>query len=379
MYSEVIEFIKEKFSNPKFIPLHEPKFIGKEKEYLNECIDSTFVSYLGKYVTQFEEQTQKYTGAKYALATVNGTAALQLALIAVGVETEDEVITQALTFVATANAISYLGAKPLFVDVNKETLGLCPDKLEDFLLNSVEIKNEQAYNKRTGKRIAACMPMHTFGHPCKIEKIVALCNKYHIPVVEDAAESLGSTVNGKHTGTFGNIGVFSYNGNKTITCGGGGMLITDDKEIFERVKHISTTAKVPHKWEYVHDEIGYNYRMPNVNAAVGCAQMEQLEFYLANKRELAQSYISFFENNKINMVTEPVNCRSNYWLNAIILDSAEERELFLKETNENGVMTRPIWQLMNKLEMFRDCEVASSENAEWLVQRIVNIPSGVRI
>lgn len=379
MFQDTVDFIQATFRTTKFIPLHEPKFIGNEKKYLNECIDSTFVSSVGKFVDKFEEMIAKYTGAKYAVATSNGTSALHISLLLCGVESGDEVITQPLTFVATCNAIDYCNAKPIFVDVDRETMGLSSDALKEFLEENTTVKNDQCINIKTGKVIRACVPMHTFGHACQIDDIVEVCDKYHIAVVEDAAESLGSYYKGKHTGTFGKLGAISFNGNKIITSGGGGCIITDDEILAKKAKHITTTAKVPHKWEYTHDEIGYNYRMPNLNAALVVAQLENLDKVLENKQELANSYKYFFEDKEINFLKEPKDSRSNYWLNAVVLKDKIERDSFLEFTNTGGIMTRPIWTLMNKLEMFKDSQCGKLDNAQWLEERVVNIPSSVRL
>ena len=297
MYSQTVEFIRETFKTNEFIPLHEPKFIGNEKKYLNDCIDSTFVSSVGKYVDKFEEEFAKKVGSKYAVATVNGTSALHISLLLADVKAEDEVITQALTFVATCNAISYIGAKPVFVDVDLDTMGLSPNSLKKFLKENCETINNQCINKTTKKIIKACVPMHTFGHACKIEDIKNICDEWNIALVEDAAESLGSYYKEKHTGTFGKLGAFSFNGNKIITSGGGGVIVTDDEEFAKKAKHLTTTAKIPHKWEYVHDEIGYNYRMPNLNAALLVAQLEKLNDFIASKRDLALKYEKIFSSN----------------------------------------------------------------------------------
>ena len=385
---EIIGFIR-KFHNQQrnFIPLHAPVFLGNEKKYLNECIDSTFVSSVGKNVDLFEEKISEYTGSKIAVACVNGTSALHLALKMVGVEPDTEVVTQPLTFVATANAIIYCGAKPVFLDVDTTTLGLSPKALRSWLSDSTtqqlnnSTKQPETINKSTGKRVAACVPMHTFGHPCRIDEIVDVCNEYHIPVVEDAAESLGSFFKGKHTGTFGKIGVLSFNGNKIVTTGGGGMLLFNDVELAEKAKHLTTQAKVPHPWEFVHDEIGYNYRMPNINAGLGVAQLEQLPKFLESKRKLAKTYSEFFSNlfperaEKLTFFVEPENAESNYWLNAILFENRLQRDEFLKLSNENGVMTRPAWELMNRLPMFQDAQCGDLTNAEWIADRLVNIPS----
>lgn len=379
MFEQTVHFIQETYNTKEFLPLHEPVFFGNEKKYLNECIDSTFVSSVGKFVDQFEQMVAEYTGAKYAVATVNGTAALHIALKLVGTDENCEVITQPLTFIATCNAISYCNAKPIFVDVNRDTMGLSPQSLKAFLENETIQKDGTCYNKTTGKKITAVVPMHTFGHPCKIDEIAAICDEYNIALVEDAAESLGSYYKGQHTGTFGKISAFSFNGNKTITTGGGGMIITDNEALAKHAKHLTTTAKVPHSYEYIHDEIGYNYRLPNLNAALGCAQMETLDVILKNKRELASQYIDFFAEQNIDFVTEVQDAKVNYWLNAIILKDKAARDLFIKETNDSGVMTRPVWVLMNRLEMFKNCQCVDLSNALWLEERIVNIPSGVRL
>ena len=381
MYSNVVEFIKSLYPDQDPVPLHAPMFLGKEKEYLNDCIDSTFVSYVGKYVTKFEEITEKYTGAKYAVAVVNGTAALQVALQIAGVKPGDEVITQALTFVATANAISHCGAEPVFVDVDLDTMGMSPEKLNDWLNKNTkyDTARKTTINQSTNQTISAIVPMHTFGHPCRIDEIIEVANKYNIPVIEDAAESLGSFYKGRHTGTFGALGVLSYNGNKTITTGGGGMIITDDEKFAEKAKHITTTGKVPHKWEYIHDTIAYNYRMTNVNAALGFAQMEYIDKILMNKRETAKLYRNFFLNTEIEFIREPVNAVSNYWLNTIKLAKRSERDKFLEYTNTQGVMTRPVWRLMNKLEMYKNCQNDLLENAIRLEDMLVNIPSSIRL
>jgi perosamine synthetase len=378
-FKDIIITIRRAFHTDGFVPLHVPVFFGNEKKYLVDCIDSGYVSSVGDYVNKFEAMVQNYVGSGSAVAAVNGTAALQVALRLVGVNRDDEVLTQALSFIGTANAIAYCGAKPVFLDVEKATLGMDPHKLAEFLQNTASITDDgHCYNKNTGKRITACVPVHIFGHPCRVDTIKDVCDAYGIPVIEDAAESIGSLYKGKHTGRFGKIGIFSFNGNKTITTGGGGMLVTDDERLAHKAKHITTTAKVPHAWEYVHDEIGFNYRMPNINAALGCAQMESLDSYLEDKRELAMRYKEYFENTPFSFVTEPADCRSNYWLNAIILKDRGQRDAFLKYSNDNGVMTRPCWRLLNTLAMYKECETYRLETAQWLEDRIVNIPSSVR-
>ncbi len=381
MYKEVVDFIKATFNvADQFIPLHEPRFVGNEKKYVMDCIDSTYVSSVGKYVNLFEEKIKDFTGAKYAIATTNGSAALHLSLVLAGVKRDELVITQPLTFIATCNAISYIGAQPLFIDVDLKTKGLSPSKLEDFLKNNTKKDSTgNLFHSASGKRIAACVPMHTFGHPVEIEELVRICTEYNIPLIEDAAESIGSLSNGIQTGRFGLMGTFSFNGNKTITCGGGGMIVTDSDEIGLMAKHLSTQSKIPHPWNFEHDNIGYNYRLPNLNAAMACAQVEQLDAFIENKRELATLYSNFFKNTSIDFVSEPENCASNYWLNAVLLKDLKERDSFLEFTNKNNVMTRPVWTLMTKLEMFKDSIKGNIENAEWLEDRLVNIPSSVRI
>lgn len=377
---EIISFIRQTFKEDKeFIPLHAPTFAGNEKKYLLETIDSTFVSSVGAFVNKFEEDFAKYTGSKYAIACVNGTNALQIALLLNDVKQEDEVLSQALTFIATANAISYVGATSIFIDVDKDTLGMSPTALKNFLIANAEKKADGfTYNKYTGKKISACVPMHTFGLLLRIDEIADICKEWNIALVEDAAESLGSYYKGVHTGNFGSVGTFSFNGNKTITCGGGGALITNDEKLAKRAKHLTTQAKLPHAWRFTHDEVGYNYRMPNLNAALVCAQLEQLDSFLKNKRELAEIYENYFHNSDIQFVKEIEGTKSNYWLNAIVFEDQEKQEAFLKQTNESGIMTRPVWDLMNTLPMFKDCQHDGLENSKWLADRLVNIPSSVR-
>lgn len=377
-FQQITDKIHEIYRTQEFIPLHPPCFIGNEKKYLNECIDTTFVSSVGKFVDRFEDMVAEYTGAKRAVVCVNGTNALFMAMKLVGVEQHDEVITQALTFIATCNAISYLGAHPVFVDVDTDTMGLSPEALRRWLDANAEVRGTECFNKTTGRRIKACVPMHTFGHPCRIDLIAQICEEYHIELVEDAAESLGSFYKGRHTGTFGRVGAISFNGNKTITTGGGGMMLFNDAELADFAKHLTTQAKVLHRWEFVHDHIGYNYRMPNINAALGCAQMESLESFVLNKRQTAEKYKSFFAQfSDIRFITEPTDSRSNYWLQAVQLKDKEAQQAFLEFTNSNGVMTRPIWELMNRLPMFVDCQTDELVNTKHFADTIVNIPSGV--
>lgn len=379
-YSKTINFIKELYGNQEFTPLSVPVFAGNEKKYLEECIDTTFVSSVGKFVDRFEEEVAKYTGAKKAVVCVSGTNALHMSLLLSGVERDDEVLTQALTFIATCNALSYIGAHPVFVDVDRSTMGLSPDAVKQWLVKNVEIRNGECFNKNTGRRVKACVPMHTFGHPVRIEELADVCEEYHIELVEDAAESIGSRYKGKHTGTFGKVGAISFNGNKTITTGGGGMMLFNDEELGAYAKHITTQAKIPHRWEFRHDHIGYNYRMPNINAALGCAQLENLDKYIASKRETASAYADFFRNiDDIDFFVEPENSFSNYWLNVVILKDKDAQLDFLQQTNDNGVMTRPIWELMNRLPMFEKCENDGLKNTVWFADRVVNIPSSVKI
>ncbi|UZH55530.1 LegC family aminotransferase [Salinimicrobium tongyeongense] len=375
---ETISFIRNTFDSRDFIPLHEPCFAGNEKKYLLNTIDSTFVSSVGAYVDEFEEKMQYITQTKKAVAVVNGTAGLQVALQLVGVERGDEVLTQALTFVATINAIAYNGAIPLFLDVDSDTMGLSPKAIKNFLNEFGEIRESGCFNKKTGNRISACLPMHTFGFPVRIEEILEICKYWHIPVVEDAAESLGSEYRTRPTGGFGTVGVFSFNGNKIATSGGGGAIVTNDQNLGEKAKHLTTTAKKPHVYEYIHEEIAYNFRMPNINAALACGQLEKLDFFLERKRSLAKLYAEFFSGKGVHFRQELNDTRANYWLMCVELEDEKEKNFFLKETNESGIMTRPIWRLMYKLPMYKECFRDSQTNAEYLESRIVNIPSSVR-
>ncbi len=407
-YKKVTDFIHELYGSKDFVPLAVPVFIGNEKKYLNECIDTTFVSSVGKFVDRFEEDIAKYTGCKRAVVCVSGTNALHMSLMLAGVERDDEVLTQALTFIATCNALSYIGAHPVFIDVDKDTMGLSPVAVREWLHANAEIREDKSnskgvngilstlsnsseqfehfqpkyscYNKNTGRRVKACVPMHTFGHPVHLDELVEVLNEYHIELVEDAAESIGSLYKGKHTGTFGKIGALSFNGNKTITTGGGGMMLFNDEELGAYAKHITTQAKIPHRWEFKHDHIGYNYRMPNINAALGCAQLEHIEEYVASKRETAKAYEEFFKDiPDIDFFVDSPDTRSNYWLQVVILKDRDAQQEFLQYTNDNGVMTRPIWELMNRLPMFENCENDGLKNTIWFADRVVNIPSSVRI
>ena len=379
MYNSIVSFIHSLYDTDEFVPLHSPLFIGNEKRYLSECIDTTFVSSVGQFVDRFEKDIAIYTGAKKAVVCVSGTNALHMAMLLVGVEREDEILTQALTFIATCNAISYIGAHPVFIDVDKVTLGLSPKAVSTWLEGNAELKNGVCYNKNSGRRIKACIPMHTFGHPVKIDELVTICDDWHIELVEDAAESIGSFYKGKHTGTFGKVGAISFNGNKTITTGGGGMLLFQDEELGKLAKHLTTQAKVPHRWAFVHDHVGYNYRMPNINAALGCAQLENLDRYIVSKRKVATEYIEYFKNvSDIEFFVDSPDTCSNYWLNAVILKDKEAQLDFLTQTNDNGVMTRPIWELMTRLPMFENCENDGLRNTIWFTDRVVNVPSSVR-
>ncbi len=380
MYNEVCAFIHSLYPGRDFVPLHEPRFIGREKEYVCEVIDSTYVSSVGEYVNRFEEMICAYTGAGYAVATVNGTTALHTALMVGGVRNGDEVITQPLTFVATANAISYCRAQPVFIDVERDTMGMSPAALKTFLANNTEQTTSGCRNKESGRRIAACLPMHTFGHPCRIEEIAVICEKHNITLIEDAAESLGSTRHGRQTGTFGRLGIYSFNGNKTITCGGGGVIVTDDKEMARRAKHLTTTAKIPHPYLYEHDAIGFNYRLPNINAALACAQLENLPRFVADKRQLAGEYRNFCkETAGISFVSEPESCRSNYWLNAVIMPDSAARDNLIKACAANNIMARPAWNLLPTMPMYAHCQTDAMDNAVWLSERIANLPSSVRL
>lgn len=377
MDKEIISFIRNTFRSEDFIPLHVPVFEGNEKIYINECIDSTFVSSVGPFVDKFEQLMSQITQTKKTTAVVNGTAAIQVGLRLVGVKENDEVITQALTFVATANAIAYNNAHPVFLDVDIDTMGLSAKAVSDFLDEFGELREDGCYNKKTGRKISACLPMHTFGFPVHLDELLKICNLWKIPLVEDAAESLGSQYKGKPIGSFGEVASFSFNGNKIVTSGGGGAITTNNIKLGERAKFLTTTAKEPHTYEYVHNELGYNFRMPNLNAALACAQLEQLNIYLSTKRNLANSYDKFFLKKGIKFRTETENTKSNYWLMCVELENKKERDFFLKFTNDNKVMTRPIWRLMSKLPMYKNCQKDSQKNALFLENRIVNIPSSV--
>ncbi len=372
-----VSLVRELYKTNDFIPLHEPRFVGKEKEYVANTIESTFVSSVGKYVDEFESKVAKFIGVKYAVATVNGTSALHAALVALDVMPGDLVITQSLTFVATCNAIKYCGAEPVFVDVDKSTFGMSAQSLDDFLSSQTVIKDGRCIHSESERRVKVCIPMHTFGHPVDIDAIKKICDKYGIHLLEDSAESLGSTYSEKGAGSFGELSIISFNGNKIITTGGGGMVVTNNEELAVKVKHLTTTAKIAHKWNYNHNEVGYNYRMPNLNAALGCAQLENLNKFINNKRNLAQVYSSWCLDNDVNFFNDTKLTKSNYWLNALILKDEKERTDFLEETNSNDIMTRPSWEPMHRLDMYKDCYSSNLENTNWLSERIVNIPSSV--
>lgn len=383
-YELILRMIRDRFGAGEgdFVPLHAPTFSGNEKKYLDECIDSTFVSSVGAFVDRFERDIAEYTGARRAVVCVSGTNALHMALMLASVERDDEVLTQSLSFIATCNAISYIGAHPVFIDVDYDTMGLSPAALREWLeKHTVKDAGNVLRNKSTGRRVKSVVPMHTFGHPCRIDEIASICDEYCLELVEDAAESIGSFYKGKHTGTFGRIGAISFNGNKTITTGGGGMLLFNDEKLADLAKHLTTQAKVPSRWEFIHDHIGYNYRMPNINAALGCAQLEEISGFLASKRKTAEIYREFFasEPGGIKFMAEPTESVSNYWLNAIAFPTREERDRFLQCSNDHGVMTRPIWELMWRLPMFEHCERDSQTNTVLLADTIVNLPSSVKL
>ncbi|WP_223552934.1 MULTISPECIES: LegC family aminotransferase [Lysinibacillus] len=374
-WMEFVENIKQLYGKD-FVALHEPTFNEKEVEYVTDCVKTGWVSSVGSYVTRFEESLAKFVGVKRAVAVVNGTAALHIALKVAGVEPKDEVLMPSLTFIATANAISYLQAIPHFVDVNMATLGVNPARLEKYLEEVAELRQGELYNKQTNRRIKALVPMHTFGHPCMMDELVALCDKYKLVLVEDIAESLGSYYKGRHTGTFGKVSAISFNGNKIVTTGGGGAVLTDDESLADYAKHLTTTAKVPHRWEFIHDEIGFNYRMPNINAALGCAQLEKMPKFIEQKRNLAEYYGKISTNIEgVQLFKEPVNTRSNYWLQTILLDECHHRDEILGFLNEQGVMSRPIWTPMHELTMYRKCPKMDLVITEQLKQTVINIPS----
>jgi len=374
-WREFAENIKKLYGKD-FVALHEPTFNEKEIEYVTDCVKTGWVSSVGSYVTRFEEDLAKFMGVKRAVAVVNGTAALHIALKIVGVKANDEILIPSLTFIATANAVAYLQAVSHFVDVNEETLGVDPLKLEKYLDEIGEFRQGELYNKQTNRRIKALVPMHTFGHPCMMDELVALCDKYKLELVEDAAESLGSYYKGQHTGTFGKVSAISFNGNKIVTTGGGGAILTDDEKLADYAKHLTTTAKIPHRWDFVHDETGYNYRMPNINAALGCAQLEKIQEFIEQKRDLTKFYENLVENIEgIRLFKEPVNTKSNYWLQVILLDEQYNRDEVLNFLNEQGVMSRPIWMPMHELKIYKECPKMDLSVTERLKHTVINIPS----
>ncbi|HEG3773177.1 TPA: aminotransferase LegC [Campylobacter coli] len=378
MFEKEISFIKSLF-NKENIALHEPCFIGNEKKYLLECIDSGFVSSVGEFVTRFEEALKEKTKARFVIATNTGTAALHIALLANGIDENCEVITQSISFVATANAIAYTGAKPVFLDIDENTLSLSPKALEHFLENQTYQKDNLSYNKTTHKPIKACVIMHTFGLSAHIKAIKELCEKYHILLIEDAAEALGSTYENKALGTFGKCGILSFNGNKIITGGCGGAILSDDENLVKLARHLSTTAKIPHPYEYDHDRIAYNYRLCNINAAILLAGLENLELFLENKRELAKIYKDFFKNHdKCKFIDEKSNEKSNFWLNTLLFKNENLRNIFLEECLKNNIFVRPVWKSLPSLKAFQDCQSDELINTKNLEKRLVNLPSSVR-
>ncbi|HED7363692.1 TPA: aminotransferase LegC [Campylobacter coli] len=379
MFKKEISFIKSLF-NKENIALHEPCFIGNEKKYLLECIDSGFVSSVGEFVTRFEEALKEKTKARFVIATNTGTAALHIALLANGIDENCEVITQSISFVATANAIAYTGAKPVFLDIDENTLSLSPKALEHFLENQTYQKDNLSYNKTTHKPIKACVIMHTFGLSAHIKAIKELCEKYHILLIEDAAEALGSTYENKALGTFGKCGILSFNGNKIITGGCGGAILSDDENLAKLARHLSTTAKIPHPYEYDHDRIAYNYRLCNINAAILLAGLENLELFLENKRELAKIYKDFFKNHdKCKFIDEKSNEKSNFWLNTLLFKNENLRNIFLEECLKNNIFVRPVWKSLPSLKAFQDCQSDELINTKKLEKRLINLPSSVRI
>ncbi len=376
-FDKLIDYIKKIYSSENNINLHSPVFIGNEKKYLKECIDSTFVSSIGKFVDKFENEIAKFTGVKRAVLCVNGTNALHISLKLTGVSSGDDVLTQSLTFIATSNAIRYCNANPVFIDVDRDTLGMSPKSLRDFLENCTYSNNGKLYNSISKNKISACLPMHTFGRSARISEIKEICDEYNLKLVEDAAEALGSYYLDKHLGTFGELGVISFNGNKIITSGGGGVIITDNDDLANKAKHLTTQAKLPHRWEYNHDNIGYNYRMPNINAALGLAQLENIHLYINKKRKLAKLYENFFEKHKIKYINERKSEKTNYWLSFILASNLEERDFLLNKFNSNGIMARPAWSLVNNNLMYIKNQKLDLVNSEWLYERIINIPSSV--
>jgi len=376
MIEKLINFIRQIYGTSSFIPLHAPILDETDKEYLIKTIESGFVSTAGEYVSEFEDQIKNYLSCNYAISTNSGTSALHISLLLLGASRNTEIITQSLTFVATCNAIRYCNADPVFIDIDKDTLGLSPNSLLKFLESSCEVRDDQkCWNKISNKEIVACVPMHTYGFPVEMDKLNEVCANYNLPIIEDAAESFGSLYRNKSTGTLGKIGTLSFNGNKIITSGAGGMIITNDKNLAKRAKHLTTTAKIDHPWEFIHDEVGYNYRMPNINAALGIAQIKKLPKILKNKRKIAIEYKNWGKDNNIKFIDESKASSANFWLNTMIAKDLNERDEILKQTNNLGIMTRPAWKPMHKLDMFRDSHKTQLINTDWAYDRIINLPS----
>ena len=376
MYESFIAFVRDLYKTSDFIPLHEPQFLGNEKEYLLEAVDSTYVSSVGHCVETFENTLANYTGVKHAIATVNGTAALHVALKLADVREQDQVITQSLNFVAVCNAIYYCNGEPIFLDVNKESLSLCPDRLEEFLSEYCDVRNDgTCWNKKDDRPVRACVPMHTFGFPADLDRLKEICDAYNIILIEDSAESLGSFYKHKHTGSVGKLSILSFNGNKIITTGGGGMVLTNNDALAHQARHLTTTAKILKGWSWQHDQIAFNYRLPNLNAALGIGQMENITKYLDSKRKIANKYHNWGNENSLQFVKEQEDTKANYWLNTIIAENREARDIFLKETNENNIGTRPAWKPMHKLNFNKNAVFSDLQNTEWLYDRLVNVPS----
>ena len=376
---ELFEKLVRSIYSEDFIPLHRPVFDEHDKENVANCIDSNFVSSAGKEITTFEQKVASFTGSKFAISTVTGTAALHVSLKVLGVEAHDEVICPCLSFVATANVIKYCGAEPIFLDVEKQNGALCPIQLKKFLTEETHFKNGTLINKNTGRRIRACIVMHTFGHPAQMEELSILCKKFILPLVEDAAEALGSRSKGKHVGNLSDVAVYSFNGNKIITTGGGGMVTTDDPVLAKSLKHLTTTAKVPHRYEYFHDQLGFNYRMPNLNACLGLNQMDQIDKFLISKRNVANIYSDFFTQTPFRLCSEPDGCKSNYWLNTVSFSNSQEKYEFLEFTNSRNIMTRPIWALLSSLPYFEGCQTYGDQVAKSIYETTVNLPSSVPV
>tara|TARA_Y200000002_G_scaffold383206_1_gene404009 strand:+ start:2552 stop:3718 length:1167 start_codon:yes stop_codon:yes gene_type:complete len=377
--NNLISFIRDIYKTKGVIPLHEPLFNGNEKKYVLSAINSSFVSSVGKYVNELESRIAKFTGSKYAIATCNGTSALHISLIINGCDTNTEILTQSLSFVATSNAIMYCGAKPIFIDVERDTLGMSPECLQSFLEENCEIRNDgKCWNKRTNRIISACLPMHTYGFMLRINEIKKICKSYRIPLIEDSAESMGSYLDKQHSGTFGAVSAFSFNGNKIMTTGGGGMIITDNKIYAKTAKHLTTTAKISHEWNFIHDSVGYNYRMPNLNAALGLAQLEQMKNFIKKKKKISTMYKKFADQNNLKMISGIKNTKPNNWLNILLAKDLKQRDLILRETHNHNILTRPAWEPLHLLKMYKNCQKQRLKNTMWLYKRIVCLPSSVK-